>query len=92
VNAAQCKNRSRLIYQHPEGISSGDLTRELKDISAQSIQNALTALRKNNQIAKDGARGGKFRAITLEPTPPSKKRKPPSGAFSWPHGQLDRKK
>jgi len=60
-----------VIYQHPEGISSGDLTRELKDISAQSIQNALTALRKNNQIVKDGARGGKFRAITLEPTPPS---------------------
>jgi hypothetical protein len=57
------------IFSHPEGISSGELTKALEGISPQSIQNALSALRKNNQIIKDGARGGKFRPITIEPTP-----------------------
>ena len=57
------------IYSHPDGITSGELTRALDGISGQSIQNALSALRKGNQIVRDGARGGKYRPITLGPTP-----------------------
>jgi hypothetical protein len=57
------------IYEHPDGISSGDITRALKDISGQSIQNALSALRKGNHVIKDDARGGKYRPVTIEPTP-----------------------
>jgi len=59
------------IYSRPEGISTGELNRALPDVSGQSIQNALGSLRKSNQIVKDGARGGKYRPITLEPTPPT---------------------
>jgi hypothetical protein len=59
------------VFAHRDGITSGDLNKALEGISPQSIQNALAALRRSNQIIKDGDRGGKFRPIVPDSTPPA---------------------
>ena len=58
------------IYSRPQGISTSELNKALDGISPQSIQNSLTALRKAGHITKDDGKGGKYRPVTLEPTPP----------------------
>jgi DNA-binding transcriptional ArsR family regulator len=66
----QTKVREAIYTAGPDGISTGELNQILKGTSPQSIQNSLKALRDQNAIIKDDRRGGKYRPVTIEPTPP----------------------
>jgi hypothetical protein len=58
-----------LINENPECLTRSEIVAKLPEVQAQTIANALATFVKTGRINFEG-RGGKYRPITIEPTPP----------------------